>query len=71
MRSSPSLAMTFGRGGREIAAATLRQLLPAISEAATKEIREEIRRWKLPRRSDKSIEDLARMFNPKIRGWVQ
>ena len=45
--------------------------LPAISEAATKEIREEIRRWKLPRRSEKSIEDLARMFNSKIRGWVQ
>jgi RNA-directed DNA polymerase len=45
--------------------------LPAISEAATKEIREEIRRWKLPRRSEKSIDDLARMFNPKIRGWVQ
>jgi RNA-directed DNA polymerase len=45
--------------------------LPAISEAATKEIREEIRRWKLARRSEKSIEDLARMFNPKIRGWVQ
>jgi RNA-directed DNA polymerase len=45
--------------------------LPAISDAATKSIREEIRTWKLPRRSDKSIEDLARMFNPKIRGWVQ
>ena len=45
--------------------------LPAISETATKEIREEIRKWKLPRRSDKSIDDLARMFNPKIKGWVQ
>ena len=45
--------------------------LPAISEEATKAIREEIRRWSLPRRSDKSIGDLARMFNPKIRGWVQ
>ena len=45
--------------------------LPAISPAATKEIREEIRQWKLPRRSDKSIADLVRMFNPKIRGWVQ
>ena len=45
--------------------------LPAISEAATQEIRDEIRRWKLPRRSDKSMGDLARMFNPKIRGWMQ
>jgi len=45
--------------------------LPAISNAAIKAIRKEIRQWKLPRRSDKSIDDLARMFNPKIRGWVQ
>lgn len=45
--------------------------LPAISDAATKEIRAEIKKWKLPHRSEKSIDDLARMFNPKIRGWVQ
>lgn len=45
--------------------------LPAISDVATKKIRAEIRQWKLPRRSDKSVDDLARMFNPKIRGWVQ
>ena len=45
--------------------------LPAISEKAAKGIRQEMRRWKLQCRSDKSIEDLARMFNPKIRGWMQ
>lgn len=45
--------------------------LPAISETATRKIRDEIRRWKLPRRSDKAIDELARMFNPKIRGWVR
>ena len=27
-----------------------------------------MRHWKLHLRSDKSIEDLSRMFNPKIRG---
>jgi hypothetical protein len=27
--------------------------------------------WKLPLRSDKAIEDLSRMFHPKIRGWLQ
>jgi RNA-directed DNA polymerase len=45
--------------------------LPAISDKAAKKIRQEIKDWKLHLRSDKSLEDLARMFNPKIRGWVQ
>ena len=33
-------------------------------------MRAEMRLWKLHLRSDKSIEDLSRMFNPKIRGWL-
>jgi RNA-directed DNA polymerase len=45
--------------------------LPAVSEKAIKAIREEIRTWKLHLRSDKSLEDLSRMFNPIVRGWVQ
>ena len=45
--------------------------LPAISDKAGRAIREEMRNWKLHLRSDKSIEDLSRMFNPIIRGWVQ
>jgi RNA-directed DNA polymerase len=44
---------------------------PAISDEAGKSIREEIRSWNLHLRSDKAIEDLSRMFNPKIRGWLQ
>ena len=36
-----------------------------------KKMRTEIRSWNLPLRSDKSIEDLSRMFNPIIRGWLQ
>ena len=44
---------------------------PAISDQAGKSIREEIRSWNLHSRSDKAIEDLSRMFNPKIRGWLQ
>ena len=43
---------------------------PAISRKATKEIRQTMKRWGLQRRSDKSLEDLSRMFNPQIRGWV-
>jgi hypothetical protein len=36
-----------------------------------KAIRAEIRHWNLHLRSDKSIEDLSRMFNPIIRGWLR
>ena len=43
---------------------------PAISNKAAKKIRHTIRGWKLHLRSDKSLEDLARMFNPIIRGWI-
>lgn len=43
---------------------------PAISRAATKAIRQEIRGWRVQLKSDKSIEDLSRMFAPVIRGWI-
>jgi len=43
---------------------------PGVSNAATKAIRDEIRRWQLRCRADKWIDDLARMFNPIIRGWI-
>jgi uncharacterized protein YdiU (UPF0061 family) len=35
-------------------------------------MRQTIRRnWKLPRRTDKELTDLANMFNPVLRGWIQ
>ena len=43
---------------------------PAISNKAGKAIRQEMRRWKLHLRSDKSLEELAWMFNTKIQGWI-
>lgn len=43
---------------------------PAVSSKAGKAIRQEVRSWNLPVRSDKALEDLARMFNATIRGWV-
>jgi RNA-directed DNA polymerase len=43
---------------------------PAISNEATKSIRSTVRSWRLHRRSDKSLGDLARMYNPIIRGWI-
>ena len=43
---------------------------PGVSNAATKAIREGIRKWQLRCRMDRWIDDLARMFNPVIRGWI-
>jgi RNA-directed DNA polymerase len=34
-------------------------------------MRDTIRSWNLPRRSDKAIEDLSGMFNPILRGRLQ
>ncbi len=45
--------------------------LPAVSDKAAKKIRDEMKGWKLHLRSDKTLNYLARMFNPMIRGWVQ
>lgn len=44
--------------------------LPAASPKALKAIRKVIRGWSLQTRSDKALDDLARMFNPYIRGWI-
>jgi RNA-directed DNA polymerase len=44
---------------------------PAISVKAAQAIRTEVRSWRLPQRSDQAIEDLSRMFNPIVRGWLR
>jgi hypothetical protein len=43
---------------------------PGVSNAAAKVIRRAIRQWQLRCRVDKQLDDLARMFNPIIRGWL-
>lgn len=43
---------------------------PAISNKAAKAIRQTSRQWHWPKRSDKDLDDLARMYNPIIRGWI-
>ena len=43
---------------------------PAASDKALKAIRQTIRSWTLHERSDKTLDDLARMFNASIRGWI-
>jgi RNA-directed DNA polymerase len=44
---------------------------PAVSNDAAKRMRQEMRRWQINLRSDKAIDDLARMWNPVLRGWIQ
>lgn len=44
--------------------------LPAVSTDAVKAMGREIRSWHLARRSDKSLDDLARMFNNIVQGWI-
>ncbi len=44
---------------------------PAASAKATRDFRRTLRRWHLHTRSDKSLEDLSRMFHPILRGWSQ
>ena len=43
---------------------------PAASPKALTRISREIRSWALHHRSDKSLNELAQMYNPCIRGWI-
>ena len=44
--------------------------LPAASPKALKAISRTIRRWALHHHSDKSLQDLAKAYNPYIQGWI-
>ena len=44
--------------------------LPAVSKDAVNAMGQEVRSWHLARRSDKSLDDLARMFNSIVQGWI-
>jgi len=44
--------------------------LPAASPKALQRIGRDIRSWALHHRTDKPLEELAAMYNPKIRGWI-
>jgi RNA-directed DNA polymerase len=44
---------------------------PAVSARAAKSMRQTIRRdWKLSHRASKELSDLAHMYNPVLRGWI-
>ena len=57
----------WGKGEKRIFA---HNFLPAASPKALKRIKRTIRGWALHHRSDKSLTELAAMYNPYIRGWI-
>jgi RNA-directed DNA polymerase len=44
---------------------------PAVSSTALKAMRQTTRKWNFRNRSDFSLEDISRMYNPILRGWMQ
>lgn len=44
--------------------------LPAMSKKAKKAIRKEVKSWRLQGKHDKTLQDLANMFNKQIQGWI-
>ncbi len=45
--------------------------LPAISDKAVKRLRQQTKGWKIHRRSHLSLQELAKLVNPAVRGWLQ
>lgn len=43
---------------------------PAVSNKSKKAMRQAVHNWRMHLKPDKTLEDLSRMFNPIIRGWV-
>jgi RNA-directed DNA polymerase len=43
---------------------------PAVSNKAKRAMQKTIRGWRMHLKPDKSLEDLSRMFNPVLRGWI-
>lgn len=58
------------RGARNKWGKLFLNFLPAVSQRAMKEMRKTVRAWRLKWCIEKTPEDLSKMFNPIIRGWV-
>lgn len=44
---------------------------PAVSKSAQKSMRAETRKWGFRNRTDLNLEDIAHMYNPVLRGWIE
>jgi RNA-directed DNA polymerase len=66
------LGFTFrARAARNKNGVNFTSFLPAISKDALRRISEQVRRWRLHRRTGQEFTDLAREINPVVRGWIQ
>ncbi|MGL5865591.1 MAG: group II intron maturase-specific domain-containing protein [Dermatophilaceae bacterium] len=74
--SYPDTSFTFlgytfrARAARDRVGNVFTSFLPAISRHALKRLSTTVRRWRLHRRTELSLGELARMINPVIRGWM-
>ena len=71
VKSFDFLGYTFrGRSSKNSAGELFVSFSPAISTEARKAMVRRIRRSRMRHRVDRSIEDLAREFNPVLQGWI-
>ena len=66
------LGYTFrARAARTRTGKVFTSFAPAISKEALKKISVTVRRWRLDRKTGRTLADLARWINPIVRGWMQ
>lgn len=65
------LGYTFrSRGAKSKKGNVFLSFLPGVSKDARRKMHRTIRNWQLQRRTDKSLDDIACMCNPILRGWI-
>ncbi len=65
------LGYTFRcRSSRSKEGKTFLNFSPAIGDGSAKAVRQEIRSWRLHLRNNKTLDDLAAMFNVVVQGWI-
>lgn len=75
--SYPDTSFTFlgytfrARGARDRGGNVFASFLPAISKDALTRLSRTVRGWRLHRRTELSFDELARLVNPIIRGWMR
>ena len=65
------LGYTFRpRGARDRSGGIWTGFLPAVSAGAIKRMSDQIRAWKLPKQTSVGLHELAKCYNPALRGWL-
>jgi hypothetical protein len=57
----------WGKGGKRVFTHSFQ---PAVSPGALKSISRKVKRWRLHIRSDMPLDELAKIANPHVRGWI-